>query len=394
MSVKIEPAPLILSPWMSVERVDDLSATVYLASDGARLRIPLPLHRLLMRFISAADPADVCGFGESGMSAWRAISKLRDKGFLVRADSIPKRSPRLVSDPPVRLFDAPAQKLSAVSADVVVLGMPWDFGSPEAVGARRGPLALRELSLQILYSLDRLTGRPQGWFDAHRKCPVLAGISIADAGDVLIHHGERHATAFARAEEVLSVLTAGGALPVLIGGDASAAHAVIRVSQHEDPLHVIRVGRPSSFMERCDRGNPTAATLAAHALSMPHVERYTDVTPRGGEQTSSSDGRYRRIAIDQVTSMEAGHPPLDDIDRVRLHLGLDLDAMARAKRQHAEPSFTYLDVHALLDDLGRRYRIVSIDLCGANPSAPCWEPVAMTGLHLLLTALSAAKDSP
>lgn len=385
--------PLVLSPWMSVEQLDDSAATIFLSSDGTRLRIPRSLHRLLLRFATATSPHEVCGTSDPAAPAMRAMAQLAAKGFLATPGSAAAPSARLVWDPPVRMFDAPAQKLRAAQADIVFLGMPWDFGSYMAAGARRGPSALREASLQMLYGLDRLTGRPLGWFDADRRCAVLAGISLADAGDVVVNHGERHAATFARASEVLATLTRDGAMPVSIGGDASTAYPVIELAQRTGPLEVIRIGRIPRGAHAFDAPRLTAESLPAHALSLPNVERYIDVVPTvmRGDGVDGSQ-RYLRIAVDSAAPAMP-ELPVPPRERRRVHVGIDIDSLAKASDSPSLPSHTYAEVHALLLAIGRRYRIVSVDLCGADPCMACWGGVAMTALHLLLTALGAAKES-
>jgi agmatinase len=182
-------------------------------------------------------------------------------------------------------------------------------------------------------------------------------------------------------------------LPVLIGGDASTAATVIEVMQRSGPLDVIRIGRPAYGPQTGTVNLLTAASLPAHVLSMPFVGRYVHVVPRGSEMAGMKlPGKYARISVDAALAMDKG--PLDQggNDRRRVHVGIDVDALAQASDGASCASFAYRDVHALLGAIGRTCRIASIDLCGVNPSAPCWGAVSMTGLHLLLTALSAAKD--
>lgn len=375
---------------MSVERLDDTTATVYLSSNGTRIRIPLALHRLLLKFQTAARPDAVCGTTDASSPAGRAIAQLVGKGFLVPSGAVEAVSARKLSDPPVRLFDVPAQKLMPAQADVVVVGMPWDFGDPRATGARRGPLALRDVSLQILYGLDRFTGRPLGWFDVDSRHATLAGVSITDAGDVIVNHGEARTAFFDRARDVIATLVHGLALPVVIGGDASTAYPVIEVLQNAGPLDVVRIGRHPDPVA-LDAVRLTAGSLPAHALSLPFVQRYIQVTPSGsvGADTALLDG-YMCLAIDEA--LTAFRSASAASERPRVHLGLDVDALARASDAASGASFVYRDVRALLAAIGRAYRIVSVDLCGSNPADPCWGPVSMTALHLLLVALGAAKD--
>lgn len=368
---------LVLSPWMEVEHLDETTATIYLSSDGTRIRVPLPLHRLLLKFRAPAVPSEVAG---AGSGAAKALDQLRKKGFLVPADAVPARNGRQVTDPPVRLFDAPAQKLVPARADVVVLGVPWDFGEAGAAGARRGPLAIRDISLQLLYRLDRESGRPIGWYDADRRRAILAGVTIADAGDIIVHHGEGRSAVFERIRDVLDALTGEGALPVLLGGDSSVAYPLIDQRRQNGALDVIRIGRPAA--------STGAMARSRQLLALPGVERYAQVVPVGfGADHGDDPEGYMRVPIDAALE-HALVPQLGEGRRV--HVGIDVDALAHAG--DSRPSFAYRQVHALLCRLGRAHRIASVDLCGINPWAPCWGAVSMTAVHLLLTALSAAKD--
>ena len=377
--------PLILSPWMEVEHLDERAATLYLSSDGTRIKVPLALHRLLLRFRSAARPGDVSGTGDAAARTARAIAQLRDKGFLVPADAIPVVRPRQVTDPPMRIFDAPAQKLSPAQADVVVFGVPWDFGDPHAAGARHGPQAIREVSLQLLYRLDRESGRPLGWFDADRRCPILAGVSVADAGDVIVNHGESRSAVAGRVRTVIDTLTRDGAMPVLLGGDRSAALPLVDQGQRGGALEVIRIGRAPHA--------PAAQAYVRQVLELPGVTGCTCIVPRhiGRDHEGLPDG-CTCTPVDAVLHRSRLQRGMRSDDAPRVHVGIDVEALARAGDEGAFPSLAYRDVHALLLAIGRSRRIVSVDLCGLNPWGPAWNAVSMTALHLLLTVLSAAKD--
>ena len=371
-------AMLVLSPWMEVEQLDETAATIYLSSDGTRIRIPLALHRLLLTFRA---PARLDQAAAAGAAAAKALAQLRDKGFLVPPGAVSASKPRQLTDPPMRLFDAPMQKLEPAGADALLLGAPWDFGDAGAAGARGGPLAIREISLQLLYRLDRETGRPLGWYDADRRRAILAGVSIADAGDVIVHHGEGREAVFERVRDAVDTLTRAGALPVLLGGDSSVAWPLLDQRGRGGALEVIRIGRPPA--------GAAAMAWIDRMLALPGVEEFTHVVPTGADPgRGHAPAGYRRIGIEAAAGQGPDSWPGEG---GRVHVGIDIDALARAG--DPRPSLGYRQVHALLGRIGRARRIVSVDLCGINPSGPCWGPVSMTAVHLLLTALSAAKDS-
>lgn len=389
---------LVMSRWLQVEQIDDASATLYLQSTGKRLRVPRALYDLLRRFQAPATLRAVAGSDADTARMASAIRTLRAKGFLLaEGEAETPQTRRLTTDPPVRLFDCPAQKLTPALANVVVIGVPWDAGDRAAAGARAGPAALREASMQMLYGIDRATGQPQGWFDVDRGRAILHGVSVCDGGDVFVDHGERQAAVFGRLAEALDTLTAARALPLLLGGDASICWPAVRRLQAREPLAVVRIG----VLEHRDRaGDAESSTfigahaLPRHALGLHGVSHYVHVGPCDARAGVSLTG-FAHVPAEAASRSGAAaltpHLPPGQ----RIYLGVDMAALATPLADtdaDGAALFEYARLHALVCGIGAAHPIAGLDLVGLNPSAPCWRSTAMTALHLLMTALSAAKD--
>ncbi|ATB48341.1 agmatinase (speB) [Corallococcus macrosporus DSM 14697] len=385
---------LVVSPAMRVEQLDEKFATIYLQLDGTRIRIPIALHKLLLEFETPRGVSAVLGDGRYGAKAGAALESLRAKGFLV-GENTHASSRRLLTDAPVRMFDAPAQKLEPSSSDFVVLGVAYDLSDRSAAGAREAPAALREASLQILYGLDRHGGKPLGWYDADRRRPILRGATISDCGDVFITRGEEQAALFGRVDAVLETVTGAGSLPVLIGGDASVAFPAIRRLQARQPIAVVRIAADARERGAVHPSFISPGTLPAHALGLPGVTRYVHLGAIGSVDR----------ALAGLTVLSA--PELRDAggedalvrclaDCPRVYLSMDIRSLAPpgGSADGAAPSthFEYAELHRLLCLLGAHCQIVGMDLVGCTPMARCWGVTAMTALHVLLTAMSAAKD--
>ncbi|MGH8079923.1 MAG: arginase family protein [Lysobacter sp.] len=390
----------VLARSMCVEQIDEAAATIYLQSNGARVRIPRALYQLLLQFEQPRSLLSVAGSVERSAKLAGPVGSLRAKGFLIAEGeaeaAVPRRS---IMDSPVRLFDCPAQKLAPARADVVVLGMPYDFGDRDAAGARSAPQAIREVSLQTLYAIDRRSGRPQGWFDADRGCAILQGVSIGDAGDVFVDYGETQAAAFGRLGEVLQQLIADGAMPMLLGGDASVSWPAIQAlqaRQARQPLAVIRIGGAARASAGSTPAFVSAACLPDRALQLAGVAGYVQVAARAAVNGADDSAlpRFRSLSVADIR--RDGYAALaSQLDPGQaIYLGIDLGAVATAgtPADEAGDRFDYPELHALLCALGAAHPIVGLDLVGAVPSRPGWNVAAMTALHLLLTALSAAKD--
>jgi agmatinase len=383
---------LMLAPTMRLEQLDAGHATIYLRSNGARIRIPRALYELLLKFETPRTTASALG-GDAHVAA--TLAKLRTKGFLVGESEaevpVPKR---LTTDPPVRLFDCPAQKLGLASTDMVAIGVPYDLSDRSAAGARNGPMALRETSLQVLYGIDRLSGEPRGWYDADRGRPILKGVSIADCGDVFVDPGESQADLLARITAVLTEVVSAGCLPVLLGGDAAITFPAIRFLQARSSLAVIHIGCIAPSMEATRSSFVTPSVLADHLLELPGVTSYVHLGDGGHDDAAS----HERARISAVRYRADGIVLLEPLLKAgqRVYLCLDLNALQMPGDTQVDNAdcvrFSYPELHALLCEFGARYSIAGLGLVGSNPSRGNWGVVGMTAIHLLLTAMSAAKD--
>ena len=77
-------------------------------------------------------------------------------------------------------FRAPVvEDMDAWRADIGFVGVPFDGGTNDRPGARFGPAAIRDASTR--YEPDEAWS---GWIDAESGARILAGVSMADVGDI------------------------------------------------------------------------------------------------------------------------------------------------------------------------------------------------------------------
>jgi agmatinase len=119
--------------------------------------------------------------------------------------------------PPATFVGVPAADLgdrqSFVGAGAVVIGAPFDGGTSHRAGCRFGPQAIR--------TTDYL---PHDGRRPHLALGVdpLIELGVVDVGDVEMPPGNMEA-ALARLEEAVETVAAGGAVPVVLGGDHTIA---------------------------------------------------------------------------------------------------------------------------------------------------------------------------
>ena len=134
---------------------------------------------------------------------------------------------------------APIQTdLAEIDADVAILGVPSDEGTPWKPGARFAPRAIREMSVRYAgYGAEQKRG---GYYDIDEDRRFLEyemkNRRIVDCGDVDIIY-TNPAKTFDNITAAVSAILARGALPVALGGDHAITYPVVRA--FKQPLSVV-----------------------------------------------------------------------------------------------------------------------------------------------------------
>ena len=141
------------------------------------------------------------------------------------------------------------------SADVVIVGAPFDGGTSHRAGARFGPQSIRSADyLPHDGSRPHLSLRTDG----------LRDLRVVDAGDLAMPSGETQLSLRVLEEATLKIAAA-GAIPVVLGGDHTIAAAdVVGVARH------VGWGRVSMvhFDAHADTGPDQWGSLYGHGTPM------------------------------------------------------------------------------------------------------------------------------
>src|SRR4030043_483748 len=108
--------------------------------------------------------------------------------------------------------------LETLSADVAILGIPWDEGIGYRPGPRFGPRSLREYSTRFAFHERAI--KEGGYWDIEKKKRYLEDVRFVDCGDQDILYLKVEETFSAITESVGKLLSA-SIFPVLLGGDHS-----------------------------------------------------------------------------------------------------------------------------------------------------------------------------
>ncbi len=284
-------------------------------------------------------------------------------------------------------------------ADVVILGAPFDGGTSYRSGARFGPKAMRETCyLAHDGSRPSLAMRVDG----------LADLGVVDAGDVEMFSGDA-ARSCADLEAAVTTVAAGGAIPIILGGDHTVTWPdVTGVARGGD-----RWGRVSviHFDAHADTGDIEFGSLIGHGQPMRRLiesgaargDRFLQVGLRGywpppevldwmAEQRMRSFEMTEIVArgLDECLS-EAFTIALDDCDGVFLSVDIDVCDPGHAPGT-GTPEPGGLSSRQLLDAVRRicyELPILGMDVVEVSPPYDHADITALLGNRVVLEALSA-----
>ena len=141
---------------------------------------------------------------------------------------------------PRSFFRAPlCTNLDDLSADVALIGVPFDQATLGRPGARYGPQSVRDAPRAYSYS-DPFGEQKEaeGFFDIDAGDELLRGITMADCGDITILPSDMHRN-FDKITQAVEKVAERGSFPVVIGGDHAVTFPVVRGLGRYAPLNIV-----------------------------------------------------------------------------------------------------------------------------------------------------------
>jgi agmatinase len=268
----------------------------------------------------------------------------------------------------------------ALNADVAILGAPFDFGTQFRAGARFGPRAVREAS--TLFSFGHA-----GAYDHEDDATYLSeSVRIVDMGDADIVHTNTEMS-HANIEAGVRAALAGGALPVVIGGDHSVNIPCINAFDGQGPIHILQIDAHLDFVDvrhgvKFGHGNPMR-----RAAEKDYVTGLTQVGIRNVSSTAREGYEdARRMGSDILSVRQARKLGTEGVlaripKGARLYVTIDIDgfcpSIAPGTGTPSHGGFLYYEVLELLQGAAREHDIVGIDLVEV---APDYDPTGSTAI--------------
>ena len=279
---------------------------------------------------------------------------------------------------------------SAISADVAVMGAPFDFGTQFRAGARFGPRAIREAS--TLFSFGHA-----GAYDHEDDCTYLGSdVRIVDIGDADIVHTDTESS-HANIETGVRAILDAGALPVVLGGDHSVNIPCIRAFAGRGPIHILQIDAHLDFVDvrhgvRHGHGNPMR-----RAAEQDHVTGITALGIRNVSSTAKDGYDAARAMGDDILSVRQVRKLGVEgvLARIpagaRLYVTIDIDgfcpSIAPGTGTPSHGGFLYYEVLEVLQGVARQHEVVGIDLVEVAPDYDHSGSTAILAAQVLLNFL-------
>ena len=129
-----------------------------------------------------------------------------------------------------------------LSADIAILGAPFDCGTQFRSGARFGPRSIREAS--TLFSF----GHAGAYDHEDDKVYLNSDVKIVDMGDADIVHTDTFKS-HKNIEFAVKCALNAGSLPVIIGGDHSINIPCINAYEGQQPFHILQIDAHLDFVD-------------------------------------------------------------------------------------------------------------------------------------------------
>lgn len=282
---------------------------------------------------------------------------------------------------PRTFFGAPSTRdIDALDAQVVFLGVPYDAGTIQPMirtGQSAGPAWARMGSVNHLeYRWPPGSTEPggaAGWYDVEADRDYLAGVTMADVGDVAIVGAEIERN-LDRTTEVARRLAERGSLIVAVGGDHSISYPVARGMASFGEIDVVHIDAHPDFADEYFGARYTHGSQLRRISELPFVRSVTGLGFRNALREDIDPMRAAGYGFATTKDMiEEG--PADVVRRLvpksdHLYVSIDIDVLDLALVPGTtlpEPGgLSYRQLRDTLVEIARRGRVVGFDIVELN----------------------------
>ena len=257
-----------------------------------------------------ASPARRAGLSGCAGDSRRGNRPDRLEGYLWHCR--PLTYPKMFGDVPPFMGVDHAPDLTGVTADAVVVGMPYDGIATFRGGAtRRAPQEIRKYSLLFSsYSFD---------WDMH----ALDHVSVVDCGDIDVVPGDTPES-YKRLEARIADIQNCGAVPLMFGGDHGVTYpAVTAVARKTGgPLGFLLFDTHLDLSECFNNDRLTRASPVLRILELDEVDtsRVAIIGPKGPRNLPEWTPLYKELGIRVYPDREVQVRGIEEVTREALQI--------------------------------------------------------------------------
>ena len=267
-------------------------------------------------------------------------------------------------------FRAPVvEDMDTWRADVGFVGVPFDAATNDRPGARFGPAAIRDASTR--YEPDT---EWNGWIDAESGGRILAGVSMADVGDIDVRTVDL-ADNFAIITDAARLVRRNCRVPVFVGGDHAITFPIVRAFD-DAPITLIQFDAHQDYTDEKHGVRYSHDNHMRRSSELPHVKQIVNIGLRGvlerfePWQAAQRDGVVIVPALRMVKEgVPAALAALPGGGRAYVTIDIDvLDPSGAPGTGYPEPGgITYYQLKEALLLVAKQYDVLGFDLTEVDP---------------------------
>ena len=289
-----------------------------------------------------------------------------------------------------------ALDLDALDAQVAILGIP--YGDPYSIDEvtndqTNAPTAVRQAS-------DRISTGPAQWdFDLGGTLLDGTDVRVVDCGDVPGDARELDGH-YRRAEAAVRKILAGGALPIVIGGDHGVPIPVFRAFEGRGPITLVHIDAHLDWRDEVNGAREGYSSPIRRASEMAHIDRIFQVGLRSqGSARAEEVDAALSYGAEIVTAFELHDAGMDAFlaripDGGTYYLTIDADGMdpavMPAVAAPAPGGVTYHQACKLIHGLVGKGRVAGMDIVEITPKRDVNDISSITAGRLILNLIGAA----
>ena len=267
-------------------------------------------------------------------------------------------------------FRAPVvEDMDTWRADVGFVGVPFDAATNDRPGARFGPAAIRDASTR--YEPDT---EWNGWIDAESGGRILAGVSMADVGDIDVRTVDL-ADNFAIITDAARLVRRNCRVPVFVGGDHAITFPIVRAFD-DAPITLIQFDAHQDYTDEKHGVRYSHDNHMRRSSELPHVKQIVNIGLRGvlerfePWQAAQRDGVVIVPALRMVKEgVPAALAALPGSGPAYVTIDIDvLDPAGAPGTGYPEPGgITYYQLKEALLLVAKQYDVLGFDLTEVDP---------------------------